>query len=121
MKVIIIVASLVCLSYQQTTHAPIHTHAPHTSHEPSVHEQFLFHYDYLTHKMVVISNHTCNIFTLSDQEKMDVHTDAGMTALEAKLIPMLDSTTKTVVQMSSLDHHLQQICGKGILHYYTFA
>ncbi|KAK3580363.1 hypothetical protein CHS0354_014841 [Potamilus streckersoni] len=127
MKCVIIFAALFGLSYQQTTHQPHHTHAPHASlaphatHEPNVHEQFIFHYDYLTHKMFVISGHNCYIFTLSDQEKLDVHTDAGMTTLEAKLLPMLDSTTKTEVTKASLDMHSQQLCGKGALHFYTFA
>ncbi|KAK3580364.1 hypothetical protein CHS0354_014842, partial [Potamilus streckersoni] len=123
-KSVVIFAALVGLSHQAaTTHAPLHprvTHAVHTTHEPSVHETFSFHYDSSTHKMIILGSHNCYIFTLSEEQRMDVHTVIGMRTLEIKLLPFVDSTTKTEVKMSSLDHHIQQICGHDTLHYYTF-
>ncbi|KAL3855615.1 hypothetical protein ACJMK2_014822 [Sinanodonta woodiana] len=127
MTSIFIFAVLIGLSYQHTTHALHTTHAwhstlaPHVTHGPSLHNQFVFHYDYITHKMIILSNHNCYIFTLSNEERTQIHTDATMMFLEAKLMLMIATSAKTEVKMFSLDHHLLQICGNGILHYYTFA
>ncbi|KAK3580371.1 hypothetical protein CHS0354_014849 [Potamilus streckersoni] len=71
--------------------------------------------------MVVVNHGNCYIFELSDQEKVDVHTNPGMTALELKLLPMVDSGTKTEVQKSSLEATVVHACGHNIKHYYTVS
>ncbi|KAL3855729.1 hypothetical protein ACJMK2_014934 [Sinanodonta woodiana] len=112
MKFVIILAALIAFSYGQTLHP---------SHEPSVHESFTFFYDYHTHKMMIINHQNCYIFTLTDQQKVDVHTDPGLTALELQLIPLVDSGTKTEVQKSSLEAGVVSACGHSIKHYYTMS
>ncbi|KAL3855610.1 hypothetical protein ACJMK2_014938 [Sinanodonta woodiana] len=120
MKCIILIATLVGLSYQMsTTHAPVH----HTrsTHEPTVHQSYTFSYDHVTHKMVVHKERDCYIFMLTDQEKLDVHTDAGLTALEVKFLQLIGTGTKTAAVKSSLEHSIVQACGSLIQHYYTVA
>ncbi|KAK3584391.1 hypothetical protein CHS0354_010166 [Potamilus streckersoni] len=64
---------------------------------------------------------TCYIFTLTDQQKLDVHTDAGLKALELKLLPLIDSGHKNVVQKSDLSAELQRACGQSSTHFYTMS
>ncbi|KAK3580370.1 hypothetical protein CHS0354_014848 [Potamilus streckersoni] len=114
MKFVVVLAALITISYGQT-------HAPHTgsTHEPSVHQSFSFSYDYHTQKMVVVNHQNCYIFSLTDQEKLDVHTNTGMTTLELKLLPLVHSGTKTEVQKSSLSASIVHACGQNTKHYFT--
>ncbi|KAL3855607.1 hypothetical protein ACJMK2_014814 [Sinanodonta woodiana] len=118
MKVVVVLAALIAVSYGQTHH-------PHTvtgsTHEPNVHEAFNFFYDFHTHNMMVINHQKCYIFPLSDQEKLDVHTDSGLTALELKFLPMVGSSTQTEVQKSSLAASVVHACGQNVKHYYTMS
>ncbi|KAL3855608.1 hypothetical protein ACJMK2_014937 [Sinanodonta woodiana] len=126
MKLLIVVAVLINLSYQETTVPDVpstrSTHAPQPTRETSVHHEYRFHYDYVTQKMVLHEGNNCYIFTLNDQEKVDVHTDAGLTNLEIKFMQMIDTGTRTEVTAASLDRHLTLGCGARTLeHYYTIS
>ncbi|KAL3855736.1 hypothetical protein ACJMK2_014941 [Sinanodonta woodiana] len=116
MKCIIILTVLVGLSYQMTT-----PHNIRTTHEPSVTQQYIFHYDYLTHKMVVHKDKNCYIFTLTDQERIDVHTDSGLTALEVQFLTRISANAHTEVTRTSLETSVRTACGFNIQHFYTVA
>ncbi|KAL3855606.1 hypothetical protein ACJMK2_014813 [Sinanodonta woodiana] len=118
MKVVVVLAALIAVSYGQTHH-------PHTvtgsTHDPNVHEAFNFFYDFHTQKMMVTNHHNCYVFTLSDREKVDVHNDPGLTAIELKLLQMVDSATKTEVPKSSLEASVVHACGQNVRHYFTMS
>ncbi|KAL3855612.1 hypothetical protein ACJMK2_014819 [Sinanodonta woodiana] len=114
MRSIIVFCAVIGLSHQMTNEPP-------TTREPSVLRSYYFHYDYLTHKMLVHTNRNCFIFMLTAQERMEVHTDYGRTALEVHLLQMITTGTKTEVAKSSLEHSVTQGCGNYIIHYYTVA
>ncbi|KAL3855611.1 hypothetical protein ACJMK2_014818 [Sinanodonta woodiana] len=126
MRSIIVFVAIIGLSYQMTTfhpghHTGHHTNAPHTTHEPSVQHSYNFHYDYVTHKMLVHKDRNCFVFLLTDQQRTDVHTDSGLTALEVQFLQMISTGTKTEVDKATLEHSVTQGCGNNILHYYTVA
>ncbi|WAR24577.1 hypothetical protein MAR_038246 [Mya arenaria] len=91
---------------------------------------------YAWHQMVLSKETNCYIFALSLAERQDVHTDAGMTALETlhlvkkvnkdadmtydelKLVNLLTTGTLTTVSKDSLDHHLVQACGRKVTTYH---
>ncbi|KAL3855604.1 hypothetical protein ACJMK2_014811 [Sinanodonta woodiana] len=112
MKLVIILAALIAVSYQQT-------HSTGPTHEPGESASLFFHYDYVS--MSLRYGHTCYIFTLTDQQRLDVHNDAGMKALELTLLPLIDSGHKTLVQKSDLSAELQRACGRTSTQFYTMS
>ncbi|KAL3855603.1 hypothetical protein ACJMK2_014810 [Sinanodonta woodiana] len=114
MKFVVILAALIAVSYETT--------APQaTTHESNEAASIFFYYDYLTHKMALRYGRTCYIFTLTDQQRTQVHTDAGIKALELTLLPLIDSGHKTLVQKSSLSTDLQRACGRNTTLIYTMS
>ncbi|XP_052774331.1 uncharacterized protein LOC128212959 [Mya arenaria] len=121
LKYVLLSAFVACslaatLPPEMTTHV---THHPHShTHEPAEHATITFYYDFHTHQMVLSKETNCYIFALSLAERQDVHTDAGMTALELKLVNLLTTGTMTTVSKDSLDHHLVNACGKRVTTYH---
>ncbi|KAL4236304.1 hypothetical protein ACF0H5_004691 [Mactra antiquata] len=111
--------SIVCLAVSMaattTTKRP-HTHA---TREPSEHDTFRFVYEPHNHLMLVINSHTCYMFTLTDAERISVHSDTGIAALEMKFLSSLGSATLTTPTEDQLDRFLKHGCGGHITNYYV--
>ncbi|XP_060554007.1 uncharacterized protein LOC132715050 [Ruditapes philippinarum] len=119
-----VVLSLFCVAYAMsmtTTHKPHQTHHPHGSRptsEPAEHEFFRFSYEPHTHMMVVVNGHLCYMFTLSDAERAAIHTDAGIRAVELKLLSTLSTASVTEVTKDQIDVRIAHACGAHTTHYY---
>ncbi|KAL3855735.1 hypothetical protein ACJMK2_014940 [Sinanodonta woodiana] len=132
MRIIIVFVAIISLSYQMTTvhhtihltahHTSHHTNGPYTTHEPSITQQYTFHYTQVTQKMFVRKDMNCYIFLLTVQERINVHTDSGLRALEVQFIQMIITGIKTeIVDTSALDHSIRLGCGSSTQHYYTVS
>ncbi|XP_045157189.1 uncharacterized protein LOC123523592 [Mercenaria mercenaria] len=129
----IIIASILCVSYvtaMTTTHKPHHghhhsntTHRPHsnTTREPGEKDSFRFVYEPHTQQMVVVNVHDCYVFSLSDSEKVAVHTDAGIRALELKLLSALSTSAVVTTTKDQLNPHAAHLCGGHATAFYKEA
>ncbi|XP_060570680.1 uncharacterized protein LOC132728968 [Ruditapes philippinarum] len=104
-----------------TTKATHHHHHSRATLEPAAHESFKFVYEPHMHKMVVVTGHECYVFSLSDAERADVHTDAGMKALELKLLTALSTNAVVTTTKEDLDAKAAHICGRHITTFYKEA
>ncbi|XP_052774304.1 uncharacterized protein LOC128212940 [Mya arenaria] len=104
---------------EMTTRHPHHTQNPDHTHEPAVHETISFFYDFHTHQMTLSKGTDCYIFALSLAERQDVHTDAGMTVLEVKLVNLLTTAKMTLLSKDTLGHSLLNACGRKATTYYS--
>ncbi|XP_060568892.1 uncharacterized protein LOC132727422 [Ruditapes philippinarum] len=119
-----VIIGLFCVAYAMsmtTTHKPHHTHHPHgtgPTHEPQEHEFFKFAYEPHSHMMVVVNGHLCYMFTLSDAERAAIHTDAGIRAVELKLLSTLSTASVTEVTKDQVNAKIAHVCGAHTTHYY---
>ncbi|XP_045157187.2 uncharacterized protein LOC123523590 [Mercenaria mercenaria] len=123
-----IIISVVCVAsvWSATTIPPTtvrhhHTHHPRPSTEPAEHETFKFVYEPHAHQMVVVTGHECYVFSLSDAERTAVHTDAGMKALELKLLSALSTNAVVTATKEDLNPKAAHACGGHITTYYKEA
>ncbi|XP_060570688.1 uncharacterized protein LOC132728975 [Ruditapes philippinarum] len=104
-----------------TTKAPNLSTAIHQTREPAEHETFLFKYEPHFHNMIVVtfidSVRTCYIFDLSDDERAAIHTDAGIRAVELRLLSTLKFVSVTEVTKDQLHRPTSRVCGT-VQHYF---
>ncbi|XP_045157166.1 uncharacterized protein LOC123523571 [Mercenaria mercenaria] len=121
-----VVIGLLCVAYVTsltTTKAPHHHHTgTHHAHsgptrEPAEHENFRFIYESHSHMMLVATGKKCYIFSLSDSERGAIHTDAGIRAVELKLLSTLSTASVTEVTKDQLSAQVAHSCGH-VDHYY---
>ncbi|XP_060597900.1 uncharacterized protein LOC132751702 [Ruditapes philippinarum] len=118
-----------CVAYSlsMTTQKPHHGghghHGTGPTVEPSEHENFKFIYEPHSHMMIVVNGHKCYMFMLSDSEKAAIHTDAGIRAVELKLLGTLSTASVTEVTKDKVAARVVHACGAHITHYYlqTYA
>ncbi|KAH3710603.1 uncharacterized protein LOC127858303 [Dreissena polymorpha] len=120
MQALVVFISAIVVCYGATTHRPHSTHAHtghHTTqpHEPGEFETISFQFSFQTgHLLVKVhpdkNTLNCYIATLSDAEHAQIHTDAGMRAVELRLLAAL-STATMVTDKTTLDQHDVQACG----------
>ncbi|KAL4224042.1 hypothetical protein ACF0H5_017499 [Mactra antiquata] len=113
---ILIIGVCITATLASTTDMPT---TAHSTKEPNEVDTFKFVYEAHTHKMLLVNEHKCYIFTLSDSEIAGVHTDAGITAIELKLMSRLSTAVLTEVTKDSLNRYVQRSCGHNVAHYYN--
>ncbi|XP_060554595.1 uncharacterized protein LOC132715596 [Ruditapes philippinarum] len=87
--------------------------------EPAEHENFKFAYEPHSQMMIVVNGHKCYIFSLSDSERASIHTDAGIRAVELKLLSTLSTAAVTEVTKDQVPAKTAHVCGGHITNYYT--
>ncbi|KAH3840259.1 uncharacterized protein LOC127880169 isoform X1 [Dreissena polymorpha] len=105
---------IIALCYAATTHRP------HATHEPSEVDSVTFQYVSATHHLVVRwipdkNTYECYISTMTMAERNQIHTDAGMRAVETRVLGQLSSGTM-VTDTTTLDQHDVKACGTGRNH-----
>ncbi|XP_052262860.1 uncharacterized protein LOC127866398 isoform X1 [Dreissena polymorpha] len=115
-----------------TTHAHVthttHAHVTHTTLEPGETDTLSFQFLPTTLHLLVKTHpdkttYNCYIAALSDSEHAQIHTDAGMTAVELRVLAALGSAT-AVTDASTLDKRDVNACGHmGTLqtHFFTIT
>ncbi|XP_060570690.1 uncharacterized protein LOC132728977 isoform X1 [Ruditapes philippinarum] len=128
----ILLACFVCVSYvmcMTTTQRPHHVHNHNHTHnhshhhtnttrEPPARESFKFIYESHSQMMVVVSAKECYVFALSDSEKSAIHTDAGLRAVELRLLSALSTTAVTTITRDQLDPKAAHACGGHATTFY---
>ncbi|XP_045157188.2 uncharacterized protein LOC123523591 [Mercenaria mercenaria] len=119
----IIISAVCVLSVlsMSTTKAPHHQHHSKPTSEPAEHEGYKFIYEPHVHQMVVVTGHDCYVFSMSDAERTAVHTDAGMRALELRLLSTLSTNAVVTATKEDLDPKAAHACGHHITTFYKEA
>ncbi|KAL4236313.1 hypothetical protein ACF0H5_004700 [Mactra antiquata] len=113
--------SILCLAIAMAATTTTTTKRPHThpTWEPTEHDTFKFVYEPRNHLMLVINSNTCYMFTLTDAERVSVHSDTGIAALEMKFLSSLGTATLTAPTEDQMDKFLRHACGGHINTYYV--
>ncbi|XP_052282475.1 uncharacterized protein LOC127879573 [Dreissena polymorpha] len=114
MKTIGAFVCVIALCYAATTHRP------HGGHDHNEQDSATFQYVGSTQHLLVQwypdkSTYNCYIVSLTDVEKAQVHTDAGMRAVEIRVLGQL-SQAALVHDASTLNSHDVHACGHGKNH-----
>ncbi|XP_052217317.1 uncharacterized protein LOC127835091 isoform X3 [Dreissena polymorpha] len=131
MQAICIFLGVIVACYAATTHRPPHTtHAHNTgpTHEPAETDSITFQFQPLTFHLLVKTHpdkmtYNCYIAALSDSEHAQIHTDAGMRAVELRILASLGSAT-AVTDVSTLDKRDVTTCTSHFSmqpHYFTIT
>ncbi|KAH3883729.1 uncharacterized protein LOC127866409 [Dreissena polymorpha] len=98
------------------------------THEPAETDSITFQFQPLTFHLLVKTHpdkmtYNCYIAALSDSEHAQIHTDAGMRAVELRILAALGSAT-AVTDVSTLDKHDVTTCTAHFSmqpHYFTIT
>ncbi|KAH3788441.1 uncharacterized protein LOC127841222 [Dreissena polymorpha] len=118
MQTICIFLGVIVACFAATTHRPPHTTHAHTNHTTHAHTNLpiepweihiTFQFQPLTFHLLAMTppdratkTFKCFIATISDSEHAQIHTDAGISAVELKILAALESAT-AVTDVSTLD------------------
>lgn len=94
-------------------------HHSHPTAEPTEHDTYKFVYEPQTHKMVIVTGKECYVFSLTDAERVSVHTDAGIKAIELRLLTAITSNAVVATTKDQLDTKSAHICGGHTTTFYT--
>ncbi|KAH3788431.1 uncharacterized protein LOC127841221 [Dreissena polymorpha] len=142
MQTICIFLGVIVSCFAATTHRPPHTTHAHTNHTTHAHTNLpiepweihtiIFQFQPLTFHLLAMTptdratkTSKCFIATISDSEHAQIHTDAGMRAVELRILAALGSAT-AVTDVSTLDTRDVTTCTSHtiflpLLRYFTIT
>ncbi|XP_052774515.1 uncharacterized protein LOC128213057 [Mya arenaria] len=97
--------------------------APDVSTTPRMHyekpetDSITFHFDSVTRMLLVLSGNKCYIWSITNNEHNNIHTDDGLRAVELRVLKEIDDAFFTVVTPQILSPSIKQHC-RYADHYY---
>ncbi|XP_052797744.1 uncharacterized protein LOC128229888 [Mya arenaria] len=97
-----------------------HAHTTHVTREPTESETIFFQYNSHTHHLLIKTHkqkqgYYCYIYALTDDERVQVHTDSGLRAIEMHLLTLL-TYAHTIDDVSTIKTSDVRMCSHFNAH-----